>query len=119
MPARPATGRSAATSTASGQFRLSDKWVFGWDGTLLTDKSYYQDYGFFKTANVTDLLKTTPDHVRSQAYLQGSGARSFFDMRAMYFYGFSVFDDQKRVAGRSSGGQSLLYVQSAGRRAAS
>ena len=82
---------------SQGQFRLSDKWVFGWDGTLLTDKSYYQDYGFFKTANVNDLLKATPDHVRSQAYLQGSGARSFFDMRAMYFYGFSFFDDQKEL----------------------
>ena len=42
---------------SQGQFRLSDKWVFGWDGTLLTDKSYFQDYGFFKTANVNDLLK--------------------------------------------------------------
>ncbi len=36
---------------SQGQFRLSDKWVFGWDGTLITDKSYYQDYGFYKTAN--------------------------------------------------------------------
>ena len=29
----------------SGQFNLSDKWVWGWDGTLLTDKTYFQDYG--------------------------------------------------------------------------
>ncbi len=80
-----------------GQFRLSDKWVFGWDGSLITDKSYYQDYGFYKSANATDLLRTTPDHVRSQAYVQGAGARSFFDLRAIYFYGFTGVDDQREL----------------------
>ena len=63
----------------------------------ITDKSYYQDYGFFKIANVNDLLRSTPDYVRSQAYLQGRGERSFFDMRAMYFYGFTSVDDQKQM----------------------
>ena len=29
----------------AGQFNLSDKWVWGWDGTLLSDKNYLQDYG--------------------------------------------------------------------------
>jgi LPS-assembly protein len=43
------------------------------------------------------LLTSTPDFVVSQGYLQGRGERSFFDMRAMYFYGFSSVDDQKRI----------------------
>ncbi len=30
---------------SSGQFRLNNKWVYGWDGTLVTDRSYFQDYG--------------------------------------------------------------------------
>ena len=32
----------------SGQFNLSDKWVWGWDGTLLSDKTYLQDYGLLQ-----------------------------------------------------------------------
>ena len=35
----PAIAISAAASRSSGQFRLTDKWVWGWDGTLLTDKT--------------------------------------------------------------------------------
>ena len=78
-----------------GQFRINDRWVWGWDGTVISDKSYYQDYGFYKSVNATDLLRSTPDYVMSQGYLQGRGERSFFDMRAMYFYGFTSADDQR------------------------
>ena len=62
---------------------------------IITDKSYYQDYGFFKSVQSTDLLRRTPDHVRSQVYVQGSGARSFFDARALHFYGFTAPDRQR------------------------
>jgi LPS-assembly protein len=82
---------------SAGQFRLTDKWVWGWDGTLITDKSYFQDYGLYKVQPIGNLLTSTPDYVVSQAYLQGRGERSFFDMRAMYFYGFSSVDEQKRI----------------------
>src|SRR5262245_19685266 len=44
-----------------------------------------------------DLMRSTPDYVASQAYLQGRGERSFFDMRALYFYGFTSVDDQKQI----------------------
>jgi len=80
----------------TGMFRINDKWVYGWDGTLISDKSYYQDYGFYKFAGM-DLMRSTPDYVMSQAYLQGRGERSFFDLRALYFYGFTSVDDQKQI----------------------
>jgi LPS-assembly protein len=82
---------------SAGQFRLTDKWVYGWDGTLITDKSYFQDYNLYRRVQFTNLLASTPDYVVSQAYLQGRGDRSYFDLRAMYFYGFSTVDDQKRI----------------------
>jgi LPS-assembly protein len=82
---------------SSGQFRLTDKWVYGWDGTLITDRAYFQDYGLFRRASGTNLLGTTPDYVVSQVYLEGRGERSFFDMRAMYFYGFSSADSQRQI----------------------
>ena len=34
----------------SGQFNLSEKWVWGWDGTLLSDKTYLQDYGLYRSS---------------------------------------------------------------------
>jgi LPS-assembly protein len=81
--------------SSSGQFRINDRWVWGWDGTLISDKTYYQDYGFYKY-QAADLLRSTPDYVMSQAYLQGRGERSFFDLRAMYFYGFTGADNQRQ-----------------------
>jgi LPS-assembly protein len=82
---------------SEGQFRLNDKWVWGWNGTAITDKAYFQDYGMYKSTQGANLLASTPDYVLSQAYLQGRGDRSFFDMRAMYFYGFASTDDQKQI----------------------
>src|SRR6266851_3669859 len=81
----------------SGQFNLSEQWVWGWDGTLLSDKTYMQDYGLQKNLQSTNLLRSTPDYALSQAYVAGRGDRSYFDARAMYFYGFSVADDQTQL----------------------
>jgi LPS-assembly protein len=82
---------------SAGQFALTDKWVWGWDGTLITDQSFFQDYGLYRGVQANNLLRSTPDYVLSQAYLTGRGDRSYFDMRAMYFYGFASVDDQKTI----------------------
>jgi LPS-assembly protein len=82
---------------SAGQFRLSDKWVYGWDGTLVSDKSYFQDYGLYRRTQGNAMLGTTPDFIVSQTYLQGRGDRSFFDARAMYFYGFSSSDNERQL----------------------
>ena len=81
----------------SGQFNLSGQWVWGWDGTLLSDKTYFQDYGFNKSVQTANALRLTPDYALSQLYLAGRGERSYFDARALYFYGFSLSDDQKQI----------------------
>ncbi len=81
----------------AGQFNLSDKWVWGWDATLLSDKTYFQDYGLQKNIQSATALRLTPDHAVSQLYLAGRGDRSYFDVRTLYFYGFSVLDDQKQI----------------------
>jgi LPS-assembly protein len=81
----------------TGQFNLSDKWTWGWDGTLVSDKTYLQDYGLYKAVQSANLLKSTPDYALSQLYLTGRGDRSYFEARAQYYYGFSVADDQKQI----------------------
>src|SRR5262249_7165451 len=73
----------------SGQFNLGTQWVWGWDGTFLTDKTYLQDYGLFRNLQTTNLLALTPDYALSQLYVAGRGEKSYFDARVLYFYGFS------------------------------
>jgi LPS-assembly protein len=83
--------------SSAGQFRLSDQWVWGWDGTAITDKAYFQDYGLFRSKQSNNLLSSTPDYVLSQGYLAGRGDKSWFDARALYFYGFSSVDNQQQI----------------------
>ena len=64
---------------------------------MITDQSFFQDYGLYRGVQANNLLRSTPDYVLSQAYLTGRGDRSYFDMRAMYFYGFASVDDQKTI----------------------
>ncbi len=81
----------------SGQFALSDKWVWGWDSVLPTDKTYYQDYNLNNYQKQVDPLRGGLTEGITQAYVSGRGDRSYFDARGMYFYGFSEADQQKQI----------------------
>src|SRR5262249_12280268 len=98
FPGTPGDRLWRGSLESSGQFTLSDKWGWGWDGALISDKNYVYDYGlvrnFIQTAN---LLKVTPDNALSQLYIAGRGDRSYFDARSMYFYVFSTADEQKQI----------------------
>jgi LPS-assembly protein len=72
---------------SSGQFNLTDRWVWGWDGTILTDKPFLQDYS---------VGKIRPEIV-SQAYITGRGDQSYFDARVLHYLGLSAFDSQSQL----------------------
>jgi LPS-assembly protein len=85
---------------SSGQFNLSDKWVWGWDTTVLTDKTFLTDYSlsqFNVNYNTLSPVLRQPDYALSQLYLSGRGDRSYFDARTMYFYGFTKSDVQGQI----------------------
>jgi LPS-assembly protein len=85
---------------SSGQFDLSDKWIWGWDATVLTDKTFLSDYRlsqFSPNYQSMSLVLRSPDYALSQLYLAGRGDRSYFDARTMYFYGFSSADVQGQI----------------------
>ncbi|MEA2944748.1 MAG: LPS-assembly protein, partial [Alphaproteobacteria bacterium] len=85
---------------SSGQFNLSDKWIWGWDTTVLTDKTFLSDYRlsqFSANYDTLSIVLRSPDYALSQLYLAGRGDRSYFDARAMYFYGFSASDVQSQI----------------------
>jgi LPS-assembly protein len=81
----------------TGQFSLNNNWVWGWDGSLLTDKLVLQDYGLRTYFTTMDPFKSGGLETVSQLYLTGRGARSYFDIRAMYFYGLSLADTQAQL----------------------
>jgi LPS-assembly protein len=71
-----------------GQFRINDRWHWGWDATLLTDRFFLSDYsmsGDYDSERV------------SQIYLTGQGDRSYFDVRGMGFIGFSRLDHREQL----------------------
>jgi len=90
------TFRGAVQTT--GQFALSDKWVWGWDGILVTDSQFLYDYRLSQFTGSFDVFQTgfAAEGV-SQVYLSGVGQRSFFDIRSIYYYGFSESDVQGQL----------------------
>lgn len=83
---------------SNGQFALNQKWVWGWDALLISDKTFYQDYRLKSFTNRSNdpFLGNQMEGV-SQVYLTGRGNRSYFDARAIHYYGFSEFDDQNQL----------------------
>jgi LPS-assembly protein len=82
---------------SSGQFALNNKWVWGWDAVVPTDKYFFRDYPVTSFRQTRDLTKSTPTEGISDIYLAGRGDRSYFDARAIYFYGFSALDTQSQI----------------------
>ncbi len=88
--------RGAVEST--GQFALNQRWVWGWDALLISDKTFFQDYRLSAmNGSMRDPFKTGTDAGVSQLYLTGAGNRSYFDARAIHYYGFSEADRQSEL----------------------
>src|SRR5258707_3776404 len=78
---------------AKGQFALNDKWVWGWDGVLLTDYYFFSDYRLAQYRDPLNSFFSLPTEAISQLYLTGVGNRRFFDARTILYLSFSGFQD--------------------------
>jgi LPS-assembly protein len=90
------TNRGSLDST--GRFALNGQWTWGWDAMVVSDKTFFQDYGlnsFIQTNNAFRNFIT--DAGTSQVYLTGRGDRSYFDARVIYTYGLSLADVQNQL----------------------
>ena len=86
-----------AVQTA-GQFGLGDHWVWGWTGILVTDSQFLNDYRRSQfTQSFDPFLTGIAAEGVSQVYLTGTGDRSYFDIRSIYYYGFSQLDVQSQL----------------------
>ena len=80
-----------------GQFALNDKWVWGWDGVLLSDYYFMSDYRLAQYKDPLNSFLSLPTEAISQLYLTGVGNRSYFDARTIYYLSFSGFQDKVPV----------------------
>ncbi|MBV9530696.1 MAG: LPS-assembly protein LptD [Bradyrhizobium sp.] len=72
-----------------GQFAINDKWVWGWEGVVLSDFYFMQDYRLSQYRDPMNSFLNLPTEAISQLYLTGVGERSFFDLRSIYYLSFS------------------------------
>jgi LPS-assembly protein len=84
---------------SAGQFNLSDKWVWGWNGTAavgqeLSVRLRPPQERADRAICSRSLRPTTPC---PSSILAGRGDRSYFDARTMYFYGLSPVDVQGQL----------------------
>jgi LPS-assembly protein len=83
---------------STGLFALNNNWVWGWDGTLLSDRTFLQDYNpRLSRYHIIDPFTNATSEAISQLYLSGKGNRSYFDARTIYYLGFSDADAQGQI----------------------
>ncbi|WP_414642853.1 LPS-assembly protein LptD [Bradyrhizobium sp.] len=80
-----------------GQFALNDKWVWGFDGVVLSDYYFMSDYRLAQYKDPLNSFLSLPTEAVSQLYLTGIGNRSYFDARTIYYLSFSGFQQQVPV----------------------
>ncbi len=59
-----------------GRFQINSRWNWGWDGYLMSDRTFLRNYGLV-AAGQTELA--------SEIFLTGLGRRNFFDARMQHF----------------------------------
>jgi LPS-assembly protein len=83
---------------STGLFALNNNWVWGWDGTVLSDRTFLQDYNpRLSRYRIIDPFTNATSEAISQLYLSGKGNRSYFDARTIYYFGFSDADAQGQI----------------------
>ncbi|MGH6776853.1 MAG: LPS-assembly protein LptD [Bradyrhizobium sp.] len=94
---QPGDRRFRGGLATRGQFAINDKWVWGWDGTMLSDYTFMNDYRLAQFSDPFNAFLSLPTEAISQLYLTGVGNRSFFDARTLYYLSFSGNQQQVPV----------------------
>ena len=112
-PPTPGYRNFRGSIESSGQFALTHKWVWGWDAIAPTDATYFQDYNLATYQRNSSSALTGLTEGVSQLYLAGRGDRSYFDIRGIYYYGFSEADVQSPDPCDPSGDGLQLHLRAA------
>ena len=98
----PGHRQTRGSVESTGKFALNHQWVWGWQGILVSDRSFLQDYNprlsdYRSGRDPTRLGLPGASEAVSHTYLTGQGNRSFFDARLIHYLGFSNADSQKQL----------------------
>jgi LPS-assembly protein len=97
-PNSPTANTFRGAIQTAGQFSLNDRWVWGWTGLLMTDTQFLFDYQLSQFIGSFDPFHTgVATEGVSQVYLTGATNHSYFDIRSIYYYGFSGHDVQAEI----------------------
>jgi LPS-assembly protein len=91
FPAEPLGGGdkdARGTLQSTGHFDINERWSWGWDATLVSDRYVLDDYDLWGSNNSENI---------STLYLTGLGERNYFDLRAYHFLGLSRDDKQDEL----------------------
>jgi LPS-assembly protein len=78
----------------AGQFFINEKWKWGWDVKLVSDKWFLSNYKY-RLQSADNFNLTGFKEAVSTIYMTGKGDRSWFDARGYYFQTLSYKDWQK------------------------
>jgi LPS-assembly protein len=97
-PGYPGDRTNRGSLDSKGSFALNGQWIFGWDAMMVSDKTFFQDYGLNNYLQINSSFQNfISDAGTSQVYLAGRGDRSYFDARIIYTYGLSLADVQSQL----------------------
>jgi len=97
-PGGPGYRDFRGSAETHGQFAINKNWLWGWDGVLLSDKTYLSDYNpRLSIYRYNDPFSQQSSSANSQLFLTGMGNRSFFDARTIYMLGMSPADVQAQI----------------------
>jgi LPS-assembly protein len=91
-PVGPGDREDRGSLESTGLFYLNERWKWGWNIALLSDKWFLTNYRIRSESINSIYFK----EAISTLYLQGQGDRSWFDVRGYYFQGLSSYDWQKQ-----------------------
>jgi LPS-assembly protein len=77
----------------TGKFLINDKWSFGWDVALQTDRYFFGNYRVKSESLTGNYFRESISNV----YLRGKSDRAYFDLQGFYIQTVSAFDLQKQL----------------------
>ncbi len=77
---------------SAGEFYINDKWKFGWDIAVPSDRQFFENYKIRSESLSSNYFREST----SSVFLNGQGDRGYFDIRGFYFRALSNYDYQKQ-----------------------
>ncbi len=78
--------------TSKGAFEINDYWSWGWNGTLMSDRKFLDDYDID-----TEDDEITRDIITSQAHIVGLRDRSYVSAKALHYQTTLEEEDQDKL----------------------